>query len=101
MIYHTSTPTTSSHLFDYRITAADELEPTDGGAIVDAFDGIDALAINEAGTLVAMANTCVTGFCIGGAGISFVDAATRASCSRSCSETRSASNRRTCSFVRG
>jgi hypothetical protein len=76
IIYHTSTPTTSSHLFDYRITADGELEPTDGGALVDAFDGLDALAIDAQGKLVAMANNCVTGFCIGGAGINFVDAET-------------------------
>ena len=76
IIYHTSTPTTSSHLFDYRIAGDGTLESTDGGALVDTFDGLDALAIDAQRKLVAMANTCVTGFCIGGAGISLVDAET-------------------------
>ena len=78
MIYHTSTPTTSSHLFAYDVAADGTLTSPNTGTLVDAFDGIDALAINSAGTLVAMANTCVTGFCIGGAGVNLVDARTRA-----------------------
>jgi hypothetical protein len=78
VIFHTSTPTTSSHLFRSKLSDDGAIAIEEGGAIVDTFDGLDALAINESGTLVAMANTCVTGFCIGGAGVSFVDARTRA-----------------------
>lgn len=77
VIYHTSTPTTSSHLFVDKVAPDGTLTPEGGGTLVDAFDGIDALAINQTGTLVAMANTCVTGFCIGGAGVSFIEAKTR------------------------
>lgn len=77
VIYHTSTPTTSSHLFHERVGQDGTLEGQSPGAIIDAFDGMDALAINKSGTLVAMANTCITGFCIGGAGVAFVDAHTR------------------------
>jgi hypothetical protein len=77
IIYHTSTPTTSSHLFHEHVKPDGTLEGESPGAIIDAFDGMDALSINKQGTLVAMANTCITGFCIGGSGISFVDAHTR------------------------
>jgi hypothetical protein len=78
MLYHTSTPTTSSHLFAFSVDDSGALaDATEGGAIVDAFDGLDALAINDSGTLVAMANHCLVGFCIGGAGINFIDVATR------------------------
>jgi hypothetical protein len=77
MLYHTSTPVTSSHLFAYTVEASGALVSTSGGTLNDAFDGIDALTINAGGTLVAMANTCSIGFCIGGAGITFIEAATR------------------------
>ena len=78
MIYHTSTPTTSSHLFAFTVSDSGELDHAgDGSTIVDTFDGIDALATNESGTLVAMANHCAAGFCIGGAGINFIDATTQ------------------------
>ena len=77
MLYHTSTPTTSSHLFAYSVDADGALEGFGTGTLVDAFDGIDALSINAGGTLVAMANHCAVGFCIGGAGLNFVDATSR------------------------
>lgn len=76
IIYHTSTPTTSSHLFDFTVAADGTLTSIDGPALVDTFDGLDALAMNAGGTLVAMANTCITGFCVRGAGIAFVDVET-------------------------
>lgn len=76
IIYHTSTPTTSSHLFSYSVAEDGTLEKSSSGTIVDAFDGLDAVSLNESGTLVAMANHCLAGFCIGGAGINFIDAAT-------------------------
>jgi hypothetical protein len=79
MIYHTSTPTTSSHLFAFAVDDAGTMRDADPtrGAIVDAFDGLDALAMNADGTLVAMANHCLVGFCFGGAGINFIDIATQ------------------------
>jgi hypothetical protein len=79
MIYHTSTPTTSSHLFAFSVDEAGTLSDADatGGAIVDAFDGLNALSMNADGTLVAMANHCLVGFCVGGAGINFIDVATQ------------------------
>lgn len=76
VIYHTSTPTTSSHLFVDLVADDGALTPAGGGTLIDTFDGNDALAINRSGTLVAMANTCLTGFCTNGAGVSFVDTAT-------------------------
>lgn len=69
---------TSSHLFV--IDVADDGGLTDGNgnhALVDAFDGIDALAVHSTRDLVAMANTCAIGFCIGGAGINFIDGRSR------------------------
>lgn len=72
VIYHTSTPVTSSHLFA-NLVAADGTMQYGNSTLVDAFDGQDALAIDADGLFVAMANTCVAGFCIGGAGVSFVD----------------------------
>lgn len=77
IIYHTSTPTTSSHLFSYAVADDGALTGSSDGTIVDAFDGQDVLALNESGTLVAMANHCLAGFCIGGAGINFIDATTK------------------------
>jgi hypothetical protein len=77
IIYHTSTPTTSTHLFSEHVRDDGTLESERPGALLDAFDGMDALAINTSGTLVAMANTCITGFCVNGAGVAFVDARTR------------------------
>lgn len=77
VIYHTSTPTTSSHLFYQHVATDGALDAEAPQTIVDAFDGMDALAINASGSLVAMANTCITGFCINGAGVAFVDARTR------------------------
>jgi len=78
VIYHTSTPTTSSHLFVDLVAEDGKLTSAGGGTLVDTFDGLDALAINNGGTLVTMANTCLTGFCTTGAGLSFVDATTSA-----------------------
>jgi hypothetical protein len=72
-ILHTSTPTFSSHLFHRSVDEAGALGAGQPGAIIDTFDGLDALATNEAGTLLAMANTCLTGFCVNGAGVAFVD----------------------------
>ena len=79
MIYHTSTPTTSSHLFAFSVDDAGALHDADPtrGALVDAFDGLNALSMNADGTLVAMANHCAAGFCVGGAGINFLDVATQ------------------------
>jgi hypothetical protein len=77
VIYHTSTPTTSTHLFARPVAEDGTLGESHGGTIVDAFDGLDALAMNDSGTLVALANHCAAGFCIGGAGVSFIDAATQ------------------------
>ena len=76
VIFHTSTPTTSSHLFASPLAADGTIGDGEGGAIVDAFDGLDALNMNKDGTLVAMANHCLVGFCIGGAGINFIDTIT-------------------------
>jgi hypothetical protein len=80
MIYHTSTPTTSSHLFAFAVDDAGMMRDADPtvGALIDAFDGMDALSMNADGTLVAMANHCLVGFCVGGAGINFIDVATQA-----------------------
>jgi len=77
MLYHTSTPTTSSHLFAFGVDDAGKIIDGHDGTIVDAFDGIDALSMNADGTLVAMANHCAAGFCIGGAGINFIDTVTK------------------------
>lgn len=76
IIYHTSTPTTSSHLFVDLVDEDGTLTSASNRSLVDAFDGQDALAINQSGTLVAMANTCVSGLCLNGAGLSFVEVAT-------------------------
>lgn len=75
IIYHTSTPVTSSHLLVDLVDDAGSLQRVEG-ALIDNFDGLNALAINSAGTLVAMANTCITGVCVNGAGISLVEVAT-------------------------
>ncbi|MEK7724384.1 MAG: hypothetical protein AAB336_08565 [Acidobacteriota bacterium] len=75
IIYHTSTPVTSSHLFVDLVDDAGSLQRVEG-ALIDNFDGLNALAINSTGTLVAMANTCITGFCENGAGINLIDVST-------------------------
>lgn len=75
MIYHTSTPTTSSHLFSNEVKEDGTIVATPK-ALIDAFDGQDAISINKKGTLVAMANTCITGVCVKGAGLSFVEVET-------------------------
>jgi hypothetical protein len=78
VLYHTSTPTDSSHLFSSTFDRAG-LPVQDGEeTLIDAFDGIDAVAIDSSKRLVAMGNGCAAGFCIGGAGINFVNAETRA-----------------------
>ncbi|WP_394835644.1 hypothetical protein LVJ94_01785 [Pendulispora rubella] len=76
IIYHTSTPTTSTHLFSAQVKADGTIEDR-SGSLVDAFDGMDAVDMNAKGTLVALANTCITGFCAKGAGMNFVDVKTR------------------------
>ncbi len=76
IVYHTSTPSDSSHLFDNRVATDGTLAPTSEGALIDTFDGVDALDVNAAKTLVGMANGCAAGFCIGGAGINFINAKT-------------------------
>ncbi|WP_394846169.1 hypothetical protein LZC95_01740 [Pendulispora brunnea] len=76
IIYHTSTPTTSTHLFSALVKADGTIQDRTG-SLVDAFDGMDAVDMNAKGTLVALANTCITGFCTKGAGVNFVDAKTR------------------------
>lgn len=76
VIYHTSTPTTSSHLFTGTLGPDGAVEQRTK-TLVDAFDGLDALVLNASGTLAVMANACFTGFCIGGAGLNFVDAKTK------------------------
>jgi len=78
MIYHTSTPTTSTHLFTGSVDNAGKLDVPAQKTLVDAFDGLDAMDINQRGTLVALANICATGFCIKGAGVNFVDAKSKA-----------------------
>jgi hypothetical protein len=72
-LYHTSTPTDSSHLFSGEISKDGSSVKHNSGTIVDAFDGIDALAGDSSQKVVAMANTCVTGFCVGGSGVNFID----------------------------
>jgi hypothetical protein len=78
MIYHTSTPTTSTHLFTGSVSNDGKLDVPPQKTLVDAFDGLDAMDINQRGTLVALANVCAAGFCIKGAGVNFVDAKTKA-----------------------
>ena len=78
VIHHTSTPSISSHLFALNVADDGTLTAVGGPTLNDAFDGSDDLAINRAGTLVMMANTCKGGFCFTGAGVSFFDAKTRA-----------------------
>ena len=77
-VEHTRTPTDSSHLMVYSVADDGTLTPLRQAPLVDAFDGQDALTINGSGTLAAMANSCPAGFCIGGAGVRFIDANTNA-----------------------
>ncbi len=77
VLYHTSTPTDSSHLFSSTFDGAGVPVQDSDETLIDTFDGIDALAIDSSRKLVAMGNGCAAGFCIGGAGINFVNAATR------------------------
>lgn len=74
-LFHTSTPTDSSHLFARPVSDDGKIGESERGALIDAFDGNDAIALNAEGTLLTMANHCLVGFCIGGAGLNFVDAA--------------------------
>lgn len=77
LVEHTSTPVTSSHLIPIDVDEDGNLHPVQGAPLIDAFDGTDAIAMNPSGTLLAMANSCLLGFCFDGAGVSFVDARTR------------------------
>lgn len=75
IIYHTSTPVTSSHLFLDLVDESGNLQRHEG-ALIDSFDGLNSLSINSKGTLIAMTNTCITGYCVNGAGVNFVEVAT-------------------------
>jgi hypothetical protein len=77
LLYHTSTPTDSSHLFSLTFDGSGLPVHDSDETLIDTFDGIDALAIDSSKKLVAMGNGCAAGFCIGGAGINFVNAETR------------------------
>jgi hypothetical protein len=70
--YHTSTPVASTHLFHYQLDANGDPQPRGGGALLDVFEEVEAFPANTDGTLFALPVSCPAGFCIGGAGISFV-----------------------------
>lgn len=76
MLYHTSTPTSSTHMFVFDVDAAGTLTQNPG-TLVDAFDELDAIAVNDDGTLAVMANACFAGVCPQGSGLSFIDVRTR------------------------
>ena len=77
VLYHTSTPTSSTHLFAYDV-ADDGRLTSRAGTLADAFDELDALAVDDDGALAVMANACFAGICPHGSGLSFVDARTGA-----------------------
>lgn len=74
--YHTSTPVASTHLFHFEIKGNGELVESEAGALLDAFEVVDDYPSNATSTLFALPVTCPAGFCLGGRGVSFIDAKT-------------------------
>jgi hypothetical protein len=72
--YHTSTPVASTHLFRYELDADGRPAESQAGSLLDAFEEVTAFPANAARTLFALGVSCPAGFCIGGAGVSFVSA---------------------------
>ncbi len=75
--YHTSTPVASTHLFDLGVDASGlPLDNPEGQrALVDVFEEIGAFASSASRSHFAFGISCPAGFCIGGAGIAFVETA--------------------------
>ncbi len=71
--YHTSTPVASTHIFHFRLGEGGEIVSQDGGTVVEAFEVNDTYPVNASRTLLAFPVHCPVGFCVGGAGVSFVN----------------------------
>jgi hypothetical protein len=69
-VYHTSTPVASSHLFRTALAAAPPR--LEGEALLDAFEEVTELPASRDRSVFALPISCPVGFCVGGAGITFV-----------------------------
>jgi len=74
--YHTSTPVSSTHLFEFDLDANGNPVDVEGGAMVDVFEEVPAFAPSASRGLFAFGVSCPAGFCLGGAGVSFVSTET-------------------------